>query len=56
MGMAFILLPVSPLLNWSGIGAIRVLGIGVLGLLLGVSSLVIRYAAFTMLGRFFSYI
>ena len=54
MGMAFILLPVSPLLNWLGIGAIHVLWIGVLGLLLGMIGLVIRYVAFTTLGRFFS--
>ena len=54
MGMAFILLPISPLLNWLGIGAIRILWIGVFGLLLGVIGLVIRYVAFTTLGRFFS--
>lgn len=54
MGMAFILLPISPLLNWSGIGAVCVLWIGVLGLLLGMAGLVIRYFAFTTLGRFFS--
>jgi len=54
MGIAFILLPLSPLLNWLGYGAINMLGIGMLGLLLGVGGLVIRYFAFTTLGRFFS--
>jgi len=54
MGMAFILLPISPLLNWFGIGAVYILWIGILGLLLGITGLAIRYVAFTTLGRFFS--
>ena len=54
MGMAFILLPVTPLLNWLGIGGFFVLWIAVCGLFLGMVGLVIRYIAFTTLGRFFS--
>ena len=54
MGLAIILLPISPLLNWLGIGEIRVFWLSVLGLLLGIFGLVIRYIAFTTLGRFFS--
>jgi len=54
MGMAFILLSISPLLNWFGIGALHHLGIGVTGLILGTCGLVVRYLAFNTLGRFFS--
>jgi protein-S-isoprenylcysteine O-methyltransferase Ste14 len=54
MGMAFILLPVSPFLNWLGIGAVLILWIAVFGVSIGIVGLAIRYAAFTTLGRFFS--
>ena len=54
MGAAFILLLVSPLLTWLGIYAIYQPIIRVAGLLLGVGGLIVRYAAFTTLGRFFS--
>lgn len=54
MGAAIILLPVSPLLNWLGIGAIRSFWLSIIGLLFGITGLIIRYIAFTTLGRFFS--
>jgi len=54
MGSAFILLPISPLLNRLGIGAIEIFPISVFGLLLGIIGLIIRYIAFTTLGRFFT--
>ena len=54
MGMAIILLPISPLLNWLGIGEICILWISILGLFFGIAGLITRYIAFTTLGRFFS--
>ena len=54
MGAAIILLPVSPLLNWLGIGAIRSFLLSIIGLLFGITGMIIRYIAFTTLGRFFS--
>jgi len=54
MGLAFIILPISPLLNWLGIGAIQIFSIGVFGLFLGITGLIIRYIAFSTLGRFFT--
>ena len=54
MGTAIILLPITPLLNWLGVGAIHVLFLAVPGLLLGTAGLIVRYIAFTTLGRFFS--
>jgi len=54
MGAAFILLLASPFLTWLGTYAIYQPIIQVAGLLLGMGGLIVRYAAFTTLGRFFS--
>jgi len=54
MGAAFILLPVSPLLNWLRIGAIHAPAVAGFGLVLGVAGLVVRYIAFSALGTFFT--
>ncbi|MCL2881885.1 MAG: isoprenylcysteine carboxylmethyltransferase family protein [Coriobacteriia bacterium] len=54
MGAAIILVPCSPLLNWLGIGSFHLMWLSIVGLLLGVAGLIIRYSAFTTLGRFFS--
>jgi len=54
MGMAFIILPVTPILNLLGICDIHLLAIQIVGLFLGAGGLAVRYVAFTTLGRFFS--
>jgi len=54
MGAAFILVPVSPLLNWLDIGAIHIFWLSLVVVFLGITGLIIRYIAFTTLGRFFS--
>jgi len=54
MGMAFVLIPLTPLLNWWGVGSLHILWLGIVGLVLGAVGLVVRYVAFTTLGRFFS--
>jgi len=54
MGVAFVLIPLSPLLNWWGPGFLRWWPIGILGAAMGIGGLVIRYHAFTTLGRFFT--
>ena len=54
MGAAFIILPLSPLLNWLGVGVILQSAVRIPGLVLGAGGLTVRYVAFTTLGRFFS--
>jgi len=54
MGAAIILLPLTPLLNWAGIGMLHLLWLNILGLVLGAIGLAVRYVALTTLGRFFS--
>jgi len=64
MGIAFVLIPLSPLFNWLHVGAMRdlpagllasgSLGVGALGVVLGLIGLQLRYRAFTELGRFFT--
>jgi len=54
MGVAFVLLPLTPLLNWLGIGAVHAIGVGAAGVVLGACGLVVRYFALSTLGRFFS--
>ena len=54
MGFAIIILPITPLLNWLNIGFIHIFLLSLLGLLLGIIGLIVRYIAFITLGRFFS--
>jgi len=54
MGAAIIILPLTPLLNWLGVGMIHLLWLNIAGLVLGAAGLIIRYVALTTLGRFFS--
>ena len=54
MATAFILVPISPLLNYLNIGAFHSLWVGIVGVLLGVLGLAVRYLAFATLGRFFT--
>ena len=54
MGIAFVLVPLTPLLNWWHIGDMRRLWVGIVGVVLGVAGLAVRYQAFTTLGRFFT--
>ena len=54
MGVAFVLIPVSPLLNWWGPGYLNWWPLGIVGVVLGTGGLVIRYQAFTTLGRYFT--
>jgi len=54
MGTAFILLPISPLLNYLGFCAFHNQAVGWVGVLFGIGGLIVRYLAFTTLGRFFS--
>ena len=64
MGLAFILIPLSPLFDWLGVGAIgrapawsatpARLAVAGLGLVFGLAGLVVRYLALTQLGRFFT--
>jgi len=54
MGATFVLLILSPALNWLGIGVIPALWAGVIGAVLGAGGLAIRYQAFHTLGRFFT--
>ncbi|MCL2735961.1 MAG: isoprenylcysteine carboxylmethyltransferase family protein [Propionibacteriaceae bacterium] len=54
MGVAFILVPLGPLWNALRIGPRVNLWVAVVGTLVGVAGLVIRYKAFSTLGRFFT--
>jgi len=54
MGAAFVMVPISPLLNYLGLLPFHSLVLNWIGLPLGIGGLVIRYVAFTTLGRFFS--
>jgi len=54
MGTAFVIIPLAPIPNYFKVGNVFSVGLGVVGLLLGVLGLIIRYSAFTTLGRFFT--
>jgi len=54
MAVAFVIVPLSPLLNWWGPGRIGGWAAGAVGLAVGALGLVVRYRAFTTLGRFFT--
>jgi len=54
MGVAFVAIPLSPLLNWWGPGRIGSWVAGAIGVAIGIVGLVVRYRAFTTLGRFFT--
>ena len=54
MGTAFVLIPLTPLFNWLGVGSWDCWPAGVVGAVAGVGGLVIRYHAFRTLGRFFT--
>jgi len=54
MGTAFIIVPLGPLWNWLHVGPLLGLWAGGIGALIGVAGLVIRYKAFSTLGRFFT--
>jgi len=54
MGVAFVLIPLTPLLTWWGPGRISSSSAGAIGVVMGVVGLVVRYRAFTTLGRFFT--
>jgi protein-S-isoprenylcysteine O-methyltransferase Ste14 len=54
MGLSFILLFLTPLLNFYLIGKISCIWFGITGLLLGTTGIIIRCAAFSTLGRFFT--
>jgi len=54
MGTAFILLAAAPLFIYWHIAMLDCFTMGIIGLVLGASGLVIRAIAFTTLGRFFS--
>ena len=54
MGFAFILIPICPILNYFGIGYCKLIWLSTIGLMLGAIGAVIRYAAFSTLGRFFT--
>ncbi|MCL2772957.1 MAG: isoprenylcysteine carboxylmethyltransferase family protein [Oscillospiraceae bacterium] len=54
MGIAFILIFISPVLDYFKIGGIYIVWVRCFGVLLGAGGLVIRYAAFSTLGRFFT--
>jgi len=54
MGVAFVVVPLVPLWNWLGVGPVMTWWPGVIGVLLGVVGLIVRYHAFSTLGRFFT--
>ena len=54
MGLAFILIPLSPVLNYLKIGIIYKTWISVCGIVLGIIGLIIRYIAFSTLGEHFT--
>ena len=54
MGLEFIVIPLSPLINHRKVGVVLFLWVGIVGIIVGAIGLFIRYVAFTTLGRFFS--
>jgi len=54
MGVAFVIVPLAPLWNWLRIGPLLNPWAGLAGVILGAAGLVIRYFAFSTLGRFFT--
>jgi len=54
MGIAFVLLFVSPILNYFDIAKIAYFRVGIIGLLLGCIGILVRCMAFYTLGRFFT--
>jgi len=54
MGVAFVIVPLAPVWNWLGIGPPMSVWATVVGVTAGVAGLVIRYFAFSTLGRFFT--
>ena len=54
MGISFILLFLTPFLNYFLIGNISSIWIGIIGIFLGVTGIIIRCMAFYTLGRFFT--
>ena len=54
MGILFIIIPLSPLFNYLHFGAISNFIVGIVGVFLGFLGLIVRYFAFTTLGRFFT--
>ena len=54
MGIAFILLFLSPLLNYFLIGKISYMGIGIIGIFFGITGMIIRCVTFYTLGLFFT--
>jgi len=54
MGVAFVVVPLGPLWNWLRIGPMLNLWAALIGVILGAAGLVIRYFAFSTLGRFFT--
>jgi protein-S-isoprenylcysteine O-methyltransferase Ste14 len=54
MGIAFIAIPLAPLFNYLGVGTVLGWWAALSGVGLGALGLVIRYLAFTTLGRFFT--
>jgi len=54
MGAAFVIVPLSPLWNWLRIGPLLGVWAFIVGVVLGAAGLVVRYEAFSTLGRFFT--
>ncbi|MCL2471184.1 MAG: isoprenylcysteine carboxylmethyltransferase family protein [Propionibacteriaceae bacterium] len=54
MGVAFVIVPLVPLWNWLAIGPVLGGWACVVGVVAGVVGLIIRYVAFSTLGRFFT--
>jgi len=54
MAVAFVIVPLTPLLNWWGPGRLGGWLPGALGVIIGLVGLVVRHRAFTTLGRFFT--
>ena len=54
MGIAFILILISPILNWFHIAEISFIWIGIIGIVLGLCGIYIRCIAFFTLGKYFT--
>ena len=54
MGIAFILIFISPVLNWFHIAEIPFIWIGIIGLFFGLCGIFIRCIAFFTLGKYFT--
>jgi len=54
MGTAFVIVPLAPLWNWWHIGPRLAWWAALIGVVVGAAGLVIRYQAFSTLGRFFT--